>query len=92
MAELKQRIENEIKLISTTTLSDVFPNVIKRINFGISVEDDTYRQLIDMKYHFDEIFTQDIHIYISARLLGHPVERIQVFAKHKACTNILILF
>ena len=46
MTELKQRIENEIKSISKTTLSNVFPNVIKRMNFCVSVEGNHFEQLL----------------------------------------------
>ena len=58
------------------------------MNFCISVEGDTYCKLIDMKYNIDEFsnilqkkkynrlrFTQDIHIYMSAQLLGHLVDK-----------------
>ena len=42
MTELKQRIENEIKSISKTTLSNVFSNLIKKV----SVESDHFEHLL----------------------------------------------
>ena len=46
MTQLKQRIENEIKSISKTTLSNVFSNVIKRVNFCFSVEGNRFEHLL----------------------------------------------
>ena len=46
MAELKQRIEDDIKSISKTTLSNVFANVLKRMNFVISVDGDHFEHLL----------------------------------------------
>ncbi|CAF1581905.1 unnamed protein product [Rotaria sp. Silwood1] len=44
--ELKTRIHNEIKSISKTTLSNVFSNIIKRMELCISVDGDHFEHLL----------------------------------------------
>lgn len=46
MFDLKQRIDNEIKSSSKDTLSNVFSNILKRMNLGISVDGDHFEHLL----------------------------------------------
>jgi hypothetical protein len=46
MAELKMRIDKEIKLISKETLCNVFSNISKRMDLCISVDGDHFEHLL----------------------------------------------
>ena len=46
LTELKRRINNEIKSISKETLSDVFSNIVKRMNLCISVDGHHFEHLL----------------------------------------------
>jgi hypothetical protein len=46
MDELKMRIDTEIKSISKTTLSNVFSNILKRMDLCISVDGDHFEHLL----------------------------------------------
>ncbi len=44
--DLKTRIANEIKIIKNETLSDVFSEIVKRLNFCIEVEGNSFEQYL----------------------------------------------
>ena len=46
ISDLKERINNEIKSISKDTLSNVFSNILKRMNLCISVDSDHFEHLL----------------------------------------------
>jgi hypothetical protein len=44
--DLKTRIANEIKIIKKEILRDVFSEIVKRLNFCIEVEGNTFEQYL----------------------------------------------
>ena len=46
MSDLKERTTNEIKSISKDTLSNIFSNILKRMNLCISVDSDHFEHLL----------------------------------------------